>query len=145
MSVKFFTLYICHKQVADYLSVAVYLRRLQLGPRRQNTAAFPQPAAPCQYELHRRAAAPDNLCDLMKKQHCIRLCAVTDHVSISVHVCTYKPFFAASWMGDASWYVVWTEALCCKISLTQAELPLLQELKRGVAPSVDTASTCGGM
>lgn len=36
------------------------------------------------------------------------------------------------------------EALCCKMSLTQAALPLLQELKRGVAPSVDTTSTYGG-
>lgn len=31
------------------------------------------------------------------------------------------------------------EALCCRMSLRQAALPLLQELKRGVAPSVDTA------
>lgn len=37
------------------------------------------------------------------------------------------------------------EALRCKTSLTHAALPLLQELKRGVAPSVDTASTYGGI
>lgn len=132
-------------EVAGYLSVAAHLRRLRLGPCRQYTAVSLQLAAPCQYELHTRSAAPNTLCDLTKKQHCIRIWALTDHVSISVHICTYTPFLAASWMGDASRYVVWMEALCCKISLTQAALPLLQELKRGVAPSVDTASTCGAM
>jgi len=35
------------------------------------------------------------------------------------------------------------EALCCNMSRTQAALPLLQELNRGVAPSVDTISTYG--
>lgn len=47
------------------------------------------------------------------------------------------PFLAASWMGDASLKWVWTGAPCCRRSLTQAALPLLQELKRGVAPSAD--------
>lgn len=48
-----------------------------------------------------------------------------------------SPFLAASWMGEASLKRVWTGAPWCRSSLTQAALPLLQELKRGVAPSAD--------
>lgn len=124
-----------------YLSVAAPSHRLQPEPRMQNTAASPPLAAPCRYELRMPAAAPDTLCDLMERQHSMRIRGPTDQAWALRHVCIWAPFLAASWMGDASWLGVWMEALCCKMSLTQAALPLLQELKRGVAPSVDTAST----
>lgn len=133
-------LWVCR---SHYLSVAAPPHRLQLGPCRQNTAASPPPAAPCRYELHTTAAAPDTLCDLMEKQHqnLAHWQITALHSYMFAHT---QPFLAASWMGDASRWGVWMEALCCKMSLTQAALPLLQELKRGVAPSVDTASTYGG-
>lgn len=54
------------------------------------------------------------------------------------------PFFAAWWRGEASREGVLRLAPCCRRTPTQAALPLVQELKRGVAPSVDTASTCEG-
>lgn len=47
-------------------------------------------------------------------------------------------------MGEASREGVLRVAPCCRSTLTQAALPRLQELNRGVAPSVDTASTCEG-
>lgn len=61
-----------------------------------------------------------------------------------VHYTSHTPCLAASWMGEASREGALRVAPCCRSTRTQATLPLLQELKRGVAPSVDTASTCGG-
>lgn len=60
-----------------------------------------------------------------------------------VHYSGHTPCLAASWRGEGREGAL-RVAPCCRSTLTQATLPLLQELKRGVAPSVDTASTCGG-
>lgn len=124
-----------------YLSAAAPLHRTRPGPCRRNTAACPPLAAPRRSELHMTAAAPDTLCDLMeRKKRRMRTWELTWQRASTLTI----PFLAASWMGDASWKGVWMEWLCCRMSRTQAALPLLQELKRGVAPSVDTNPTCGG-
>lgn len=72
------------------------------------------------------------------------LCAGTRafYAQLFFHTCT--PFLAASWMGEERRQVVWMDAPCCKSSLTHAALPLLQELKRAVAPSAETVSAYQG-
>lgn len=84
------------------------------------------------------AAAPDRLCDLTKTLSC-----VTRFTPLNNGVGAGSLFFAASWTGDASRDEVQLDGLCSRTSITQAALPLLQELKSGVAPSIDTASACG--
>lgn len=118
---------------------------LQPERHRRSTAASLQPAAPRQRELPMTAAGPDTPCDLTG-QHSR---ATTSHTGASdlhthVHFTCHTPCLAASWMGEASREGALRVAPCCRSTLTQATLPLLQELKRGVAPSVDTASTCEG-
>lgn len=124
-----------------YLRAAAAPHRLKPEPSRPNTAACRPPDAPCRCEFRTAAAAPDSLRDLTEWEVWVpdrsHLCGVFFHVGGS-------PFLAASWMGDANLKWVWTGAPCCRRSLTQAALPLLQELKRGVAPSADINATYRG-
>lgn len=59
--------------------------------------------------------------------------------ALLIHKNHHIPLFAASWRGELSRWAGWWAELYIRMRLTRAGFPLQHALKRGVAPSKETA------